>query len=79
MVGDGCSWWKRWFHIIRPWQKTNVDNDPLIWVRLHGVPCQAWCVDLFSSVAKKLGSFVCVDNNTLAGNQMDIARILIRV
>lgn len=44
MIGDSCSCWKRWFHTIRTWQKTDVDNDRLMWVRIHGVPCQTWCV-----------------------------------
>lgn len=21
MLDDGCTWWKRWFNLIRPWQK----------------------------------------------------------
>lgn len=50
-----------------------------MWLRSHGVACHAWSVDFFVSIVNSLGSYICVNDNTLTGYNMDIARILIRV
>src|SRR3954470_6783514 len=47
MLCDGCSWWKRWFKSLRPWTKGDVDKERVMWVSIHGVPCNIWSVDFF--------------------------------
>src|SRR3954470_4998481 len=51
----------------------------VIWIRVYGVPFHAWSNDFFDSLASRLGSFICLDENTMSGTNMDIARFMIRV
>ncbi|XP_058733329.1 uncharacterized protein LOC131604933 [Vicia villosa] len=79
LLNDASSWWKQWFRSIRPWKETDIDKERILWIRVHGTPCHAWCSEFFQNVANGLGEFVCVDENTSSGDNMDIARIMIRV
>ncbi|XP_058739160.1 uncharacterized protein LOC131611050 [Vicia villosa] len=79
LLEEGIWWWKQWFKNIRPWQTNDVDSERVMWVRLHGVPCHAWCSEFFEKVANLLGNFICVDDNTSAVINLDIARIMMKV
>ncbi|XP_058765713.1 uncharacterized protein LOC131639233 [Vicia villosa] len=79
LIEEGKWWWQQWFKSLKPWQENDVDMERVMWIRIYGVPCHAWCSEFFESVANKLGSFVCLDENTMTGNSMDIARCLVRV
>lgn len=48
-------------------------------VRVHGVPSHVWSAEFFVDFANRLGIYVCIDKNTVAGSCMDIARLMIRV
>ncbi|XP_058775318.1 uncharacterized protein LOC131649579 [Vicia villosa] len=79
LILEQGSLWKRWFKMIRPWQESDIDSERVVWIIVHGIPCHAWSLNFFERIAYFLGSYVCVDENTLAESNMDIARILIRV
>ncbi|XP_058746048.1 uncharacterized protein LOC131618913 [Vicia villosa] len=57
----------------------DVDSERVVWVRVYGVPCHVWGTDFFETLANQLGSFICVDDNIVSGDNMDIARVMIRV
>ncbi|XP_058759400.1 uncharacterized protein LOC131632679 [Vicia villosa] len=78
-MDEGKWWWKQWFKNIRPWQTNDVDSERVMWVRLYGVPYQAWCSEFFEKIANFLGDYICVDDNTSAASNLDIARIMVRV
>lgn len=65
-----------WFDEIRSWSSREIDNERLVWLRCYGIPAHAWTVEFFSYLVSGIGEFVCVDDNTLNKNSMDIARIL---
>ncbi|XP_058774299.1 uncharacterized protein LOC131648567 [Vicia villosa] len=79
LLDEGKWWWKQWFKNIRPWHTNDVDSERVMWVRLYGVPCHAWCSEFFEKIANLLGNFVCVDENTSAAANLDIARVMVRV
>lgn len=79
LLNDPLAWWKQWFWSIRQWQEREVDSERIMWVRVHGVPSHVWSADIFVDLANGLGSYVCLDDNTLAGSCMDISRLIIRV
>ncbi|XP_058742698.1 uncharacterized protein LOC131615243 [Vicia villosa] len=79
LINEASSLWKQWFKSIRPWQEKDIDSERVMWVRVYGIPCHACCFEFFESVANMLGTYICVDENTMSGDNMDIARILIRV
>lgn len=49
-----------------------------MWVRYFGVPVHAWTPELFSSLVKLFGSYMCSDDNTKKKKAMDVARFLVR-
>lgn len=56
-----------------------MDLERVVWVRVHRVPCDAWCIEFFEHIANSLGTNICVDENTLTGYNMDIAILIVRV
>lgn len=48
-------------------------------VAFYGIPCHTWCFDFFVSLSNSLGSFVCLDENTVSDANMDISRMIVRV
>ncbi|XP_058763176.1 uncharacterized protein LOC131636584 [Vicia villosa] len=79
LIDEGEWWWKQWFKSIRPLKSRDVDSEQVVWVRVYGVPCHVWGTEFFETLANQLGSFICVDDNTVSGDNMDIARVMIRV
>ncbi|XP_058759866.1 uncharacterized protein LOC131633166 [Vicia villosa] len=78
LINEASSWWTQWFKSIRPWQESDVDTERALWIRVYGIPCHAWSYDFFELIAKSLGNYICVDEETMLGSKMDIARILIK-
>ncbi|XP_058784074.1 uncharacterized protein LOC131658840 [Vicia villosa] len=76
---EGKWWWQQWFKSIKPWHEKVIDEARVVWIRVYGVPCHAWSNDFFVSLANRLGEFICLDDNTMSGSNMDIARFMIRV
>ncbi|GAU10584.1 hypothetical protein TSUD_419600, partial [Trifolium subterraneum] len=63
---------------IRPWNSKDVDIDRVAWLRIFGIPPNAWN-DLFcGQVTKPWGTFLNTDDVTNKKLSMDVARILIR-
>lgn len=79
LICDSIGWWKQWFRCIRPLQKTDVDSEKVMWIKIFGVPCQAWSMKFSISLANKLGKFIWDDENTSQGKNFEVARIMIRV
>lgn len=44
-----------------------------------GIPCQAWNFCFFEKLANLVGSYICADENTQKGMNMDIARFMIKI
>ncbi|XP_058758617.1 uncharacterized protein LOC131631862 [Vicia villosa] len=78
LISEGKSWWSQWFSEIREWKEKDVDKERVTWLRVYGIPCHAWSFSFFEMLANRFGSYVCSDENTLNGSNMDIARFMIR-
>ncbi|XP_058749527.1 uncharacterized protein LOC131622508 [Vicia villosa] len=78
LIEEGRSWWSQWFSEIREWREDDVDRERATWLRVYGIPCHAWNFEFFEMIAKTVGTYVCVDDNTQKGEHMDIARILVK-
>ncbi|XP_058774651.1 uncharacterized protein LOC131648933 [Vicia villosa] len=79
LIGEGETWWKQWFAVVRRWNEKDIDDDRVIWVSVYGVPLHAWCVDFFVKLANSMGEFICVDESMAAGSNYDTARFMARV
>lgn len=73
------GWLANWLLDIKPWDPALIDCERYVWVRIHGVPAHAWNVQFFSFLAKSMGEFINVDDNTRFKRSLDVARVLIRV
>jgi hypothetical protein len=48
-----------------------------VWVRIFGVPPQAWSFEGFSSIVKRFGALIKLDSQTKNQSRLDVARVLI--
>lgn len=79
LTGEGEVWWKRWFVDIGRWKDTKVDNNKAMWVRDYGIPCHGWNKYFFVTLENSSSYFICLDDNTSNGVNLDVASILLRV
>lgn len=56
-----------------------MDNERASWIRCFGIPCHAWNTDLFQFLAKMVGSFICVNENTMKNECIDVAILLVKM
>lgn len=42
LINDGKEWLLQWFEEVRSWSPRDIDNERLAWVRVYGIPVQAW-------------------------------------
>jgi hypothetical protein len=71
------EWWNRWFSEIKCWHPDLIPVGRRVWVRIFGVPPQAWGVDCFSKVVKQVGNLIKLDSQTKNHTRLDVARVLI--
>lgn len=64
LISDAHEWLYEKFEDIRGWGPMELDNERVVWVRCHGIPVHAWNNEFFSSLARKFGVFLGVDENT---------------
>ncbi|XP_058763424.1 uncharacterized protein LOC131636852 [Vicia villosa] len=79
LIGDGETWWKQWFQVIRRWNELDIDDGRVSWISVYGVPIHAWNAEFFTAVANSLGTFICLDESTAEGSNFDTARMMVRV
>ncbi|XP_058783878.1 uncharacterized protein LOC131658623 [Vicia villosa] len=79
LIGDGETWWKQWFNVIRRWNELDIDDGRVSWISVYDVPIHAWNAEFFMVVANSLGTFICLDESTAEGSNYDTARMMVRV
>nr|GEU46190.1 hypothetical protein [Tanacetum cinerariifolium] len=52
-----------WFSSLKPWHDDFSIEERLIWLEIEGVPLRAWEKDTFSSIAKKWGELLFMDDS----------------
>ncbi|CAK8542124.1 unnamed protein product [Lathyrus sativus] len=63
---------------IKEWKEDMVDKERVTLLRCYGIPCHAWNVAFFDILAKTVGIYVCIDDNTLKRECKNVAIILVR-
>lgn len=56
LTNKGSTWRKQWFKSIKPWKIFDLDMERVMWIRIFGVPCHAWCGEFFVAWANSFGS-----------------------
>jgi hypothetical protein len=74
---ENREWWKQWFVEIKAWNPLLVPTGRRIWVRIHGVPPQAWGVNCFNKIIQPFGKIMKLDSQTQNQTHLDVARVLI--
>lgn len=72
------EWWSQWFASIRPWKHTDADPVRTIWLKVYGVPIQAWSDNFFNLISNCWGYFAHCDEKSKANMSLDMAKICIR-
>ncbi|GJX11050.1 RNA-directed DNA polymerase, eukaryota, reverse transcriptase zinc-binding domain protein [Tanacetum coccineum] len=52
-----------WFSSLKPWHDDFSVEERLIWLEIEGVPLRAWEKDTFSSIARKWGELLFMDDS----------------
>ncbi|CAI8593122.1 unnamed protein product [Vicia faba] len=73
------NWWKSWFSVIRKWSEGELDDTRLMWIQVYGIPAHGWHADFFVKLANSLSVFVCIDEITAPGSNLEVARIQLKV
>jgi hypothetical protein len=74
---SNSDWWHRWFVEVSEWNPNLVPAGRRVWVRIFGVPPQAWSFEGFSSIVKRFGALIKLDSQTKNQGRLDVARVLI--
>jgi hypothetical protein len=56
------GWWDRWFQDIRGWNPNLVPPGRRLWVRIFGIPPQAWGFDCFGKITLPFGKLIKLDS-----------------
>ena len=78
-IEENKEWFEEIFDTIIPWNEQFVAVDKLVWVRCRGLPLKLWNYDCFKHITALLGTLVEIDEATLALEEMEYARFIIRV
>ena len=73
------EWFLSLFGSIEPWSAKYVVDHKIVWVRCFGVPITLWNKDCFSRVVGEVASLVDIDENTLSWENLEYARLLVRL
>jgi len=79
VIEENKEWFEEMFDTIIPRNEQFVAVDKLVWVRCRGLPLKLWNYDCFKHIAALLGTLIEVDEATLALEEMEYARFIIRV
>jgi hypothetical protein len=71
------DWWNRVFVEVSVWNPNLVPAGKRIWVRVFGVPPQAWSLDSFRTILERFGVLIKLDSQTQKQTRLDVARVLI--
>lgn len=67
----------RLFEELRPWDNKTVSRERFLWLKIQGLPVQAWEEVSFRTIAGMMGTYIRMDDDTTKKMRLDIARILI--
>jgi len=65
------------FYNLHKWSMEDVQYERGAWLRIYGVPVQAWNVAFYKLCVMDIGRFVRVDECTEDKARLDFARVLI--
>jgi hypothetical protein len=71
-------WWEFCFSKVIPWKPNLLSESREIWIQIYGLPLHAWEEGSFKAVAGRFGVFLDFDEDTIAKNRFDVARVKLR-
>ena len=77
MLSEASEFFNNFFSKPVKWKKDVVVRERGAWVRIYGVPLQAWNVEFFKLCVYDCGRLLKVDESTLGRIRFDYARVLI--
>jgi len=69
----------RIFEAIQPWSAGTAVGNKIVWTRCRGLPLHLWTVDCFKKILWTVGTLVDVDEATLNWEQVEYARLKVRL
>jgi len=69
----------RIFGTIKPCNVSNKIGNKIVWTRCRGIPLSLWTVDCFKQLLVDVGSLVKVDDTTLNWENIEYARLKVRL
>ncbi|GLT99997.1 hypothetical protein SLE2022_173970 [Rubroshorea leprosula] len=66
-----------WFESIQPWAEAPQSNGRMIWLRITGVPLQAWSVRCFEKIGESVGEVIRIHEDTKNRAILSEGRVLV--
>ena len=73
------QWFDSTFYNFKPWTPEFAADHKYVWVRCYGLPLSLWNKDCFTKVLGEETSVVSIDQDTLAWENLEFARLQIRI
>jgi len=77
ILSAAAEFFNSFFSATIPWKKESVKFERGAWIRLYGIPLQAWNENFFRLCVFDFGRVMRVDLSTVDRERLDCARILI--
>ncbi|KAH7840800.1 hypothetical protein Vadar_021810 [Vaccinium darrowii] len=66
---------KEWFQSFKHW-KGDASSLSLVWLKIRGMPSNAWELKSFKKIVESWGEFLTLDQETLSMEAFDVGRLL---
>ncbi|KAH7841442.1 hypothetical protein Vadar_029922 [Vaccinium darrowii] len=67
---------KEWFQSFKHWKGDAASLSRLVWLKIRGMPLNAWELKSFKKIAESWGEFLTLDQETLSMEAFDVGRLL---
>ncbi|KAH7850469.1 hypothetical protein Vadar_033471 [Vaccinium darrowii] len=68
---------KGWFQSFKHWNGDAASLSRIVWLKVRGMPLNAWELKSFKKIAESWGEFLTLDQETLSMDAFDVGRLLI--
>jgi len=78
-IDENKEWFESIFESINPWEKDFMVSEKFVWARIRGLPLNLWSRHSLESIVSMVGTLVEIDKDTLEMEELEFARVLIKL
>ena len=78
-IDENKEWFESIFESITPWEKDFMVSKKFVWAHIRGLPLNLWSRHSLESIVSMVGTLVEIDKDTLEMEELEFARVLIKL